>query len=123
MKTLIVLVSLLAVGTVSASTSTKNKKAAVKPTTSFLSKKNMSKTDAAKVNSTDKTAATPAQPQQQPSKSGLSTDVRFGDQAVGGKYQLPMEALSVVENEKSIDDLIGVRKNFQDRVARTKGMR
>lgn len=54
---------------------------------------------------------------------GLSTDVRFGDQAVGGKYQLPMEALSVVENEKSIDDLIGVRTNFQDRIARTKGMR
>ncbi|MBL7543335.1 MAG: hypothetical protein JNL11_05935 [Bdellovibrionaceae bacterium] len=55
--------------------------------------------------------------------SNLSTDVKFGDQAVSGKYQLPMEALSVVENEKSIDDLIGVRKNFRDRVARTKGMR
>lgn len=55
--------------------------------------------------------------------SALSTDVKFGDQSVGGKYQLPMEALSVVENEKSIDGLIGVRKNFRDRIARSKGMR
>ncbi len=55
--------------------------------------------------------------------SSLTTDAKFGDQAVGGKYQLPMEALSVVENEKSIDDLIGVRKNFRDRVQRSKGMR
>jgi hypothetical protein len=55
--------------------------------------------------------------------SKLSTDVKFDDQAVGGKYQLPMEALSVVENDKSIDSLIGVRKNFRDRIARTKGMR
>lgn len=54
---------------------------------------------------------------------GLSTNVRFGDQTVGGRYQLPMEALSVVENEKSIDDLIGVRKNFKDRITRSKGMR
>lgn len=55
--------------------------------------------------------------------SSLTTDAKFNDQAVGGKYQLPMEALSVVENEKAIDDLIGVRKNFQDRQDRTKGMR
>ena len=56
-------------------------------------------------------------------ESNLTTDASFSDQAVGGKYQLPMEALSVVENEKSIDDLIGVRKNFNDRILRTKGMR
>ncbi len=56
-------------------------------------------------------------------QSSLTTDAKFDDQAVGGKYQLPMEALSIVENEKSIDDLIGVRKNFRDRVQKTKGMR
>lgn len=56
-------------------------------------------------------------------KSNLTTDARFDDQAVAGKYQLPMEALSVVENEKAIDDLIGIRKNFRDRIARSKGMR
>lgn len=82
----------------------------------------MAKADISQVSTTDKAA--PAQPSKSGlATSGLSTDVRFGDQSVGGKYQIPMEALSVVENEKSIDDLIGVRKNFQDRVARTKGMR
>lgn len=55
--------------------------------------------------------------------STLSTDVRFDGQLVGGKIQSPMEALSVVENEKSIDDLIGVRKNFQDRNEKLKGLR
>jgi len=116
LKTNILLISiLLGLTTVSA-----------KEKTSYLSKnpKVMSKQTA-----TTKVAAKPAQDKAttaQPSAkqpSALSTDVHFGDQSVGGKYQLPMEALSVVENEKSIDDLIGVRKNFRDRVARTKGMR
>lgn len=53
----------------------------------------------------------------------LSTNIDFNDQLVGGKYQSPMEALSVVEDEKSIDDLIGVRKNFHDREERSKAMR
>lgn len=53
----------------------------------------------------------------------LSTDVRFDGQVVGGKIQNPLEALSVVENEKSIDDLIGVRKNFFDRSEKSKGLR
>lgn len=53
----------------------------------------------------------------------LSTQVDFNDQVVGGKYQSPMEALSVVEDEKSIDDLIGVRKNFNDREQRSRSMR
>lgn len=56
-------------------------------------------------------------------KSNLSTNIDFNDQTVGGKYQSPMEALSVVEDEKSIDDLIGVRKNFHDREDRAKSMR
>ena len=53
----------------------------------------------------------------------LSTDVKFDGQMVGGKIQSPFESLTVVENEKSIDDLIGVRKNFSDRSAKSKGMR
>ncbi|MBL7556158.1 MAG: hypothetical protein JNM24_10075 [Bdellovibrionaceae bacterium] len=96
-----------------------------KEKTSYLSKnpKSMSKQTATKAAAkTDQEIATTGQPSPK-QHSALSTDVRFGDQSVGGKYQLPMEALSVVENEKSIDDLIGVRKNFRDRVARTKGMR
>jgi hypothetical protein len=53
----------------------------------------------------------------------LSTDVKFDGQTVGGKIQSPFESLTVVENEKSIDDLIGVRKNFADRIQKSKGMR
>lgn len=68
-----------------------------------------------------KTTAAPAADARTQGK--LSTNVDFNDQLVGGKYQSPMEALSVVEDEKSIDDLIGVRKNFQDREERAKAMR
>lgn len=106
MKTPVILVSIL-LGTLSLSAKDK----AVKT--------NSKAKIAAKAQNTAATKSTPIAK----TATGLSTDVRFGDQSVGGKYQLPMEALSVVENEKSIDDLIGVRKNFQDRVARTKGMR
>ena len=53
----------------------------------------------------------------------LSTDVKFDGQLVGGQIQSPFETLTVVENEKSIDDLIGVRKNFSDRDDKSKGMR
>jgi hypothetical protein len=121
---LVSLVFVLVSGTVSASSANKKKatkaSAKAKPKVSFLSK---NKTVTTASSQSSKTALSAEAAPAQPSKSGLSTDVRFGDQSVGGKYQLPMEALSVVENEKSIDDLIGVRKNFQDRVTRTKGMR
>ncbi len=53
----------------------------------------------------------------------LSTDVKFDGQLVGGQIQTPFESLTVVENEKSIDDLIGVRQNFSDRNEKSKGMR
>lgn len=62
-------------------------------------------------------------PASQGQKPKLSTDIRFDGQVVGGKLQNPLEALSVVENEKSIDDLIGVRKNFRDRSEKAKGLR
>lgn len=56
-------------------------------------------------------------------KGRLSTDVRFEDQMVNGKYQNAFEAVSTVENEKDLDDLIGVRKSFKDRLKKTEGMR
>lgn len=62
-------------------------------------------------------------PAKSKARTKLSTDVRFDNHTVGGKIQSPLEALSVVENEKKIDDLIGVRKNFNDRRQRAKGMR
>lgn len=55
--------------------------------------------------------------------SKLSTDIKFDGQLVGGKIQSPFEALTVVENEKGIDDLIGVRTQFADRSQKSKGMR
>lgn len=55
--------------------------------------------------------------------SQLSTDVRFDGQLVGGKIQSPFESLTVVENEKTIDDLIGMRANFSDRIVKSQGMR
>jgi hypothetical protein len=55
--------------------------------------------------------------------SSLTTDAKFDGTTVGGKIQAPLEALSVVENEKDIDDLIGVRKDFRDRSDKAKGLR
>ena len=55
--------------------------------------------------------------------ANLSTDIKFDGQLVGGKIQNPFETLAVVENEKNIDDLIGVRTQFSDRSKKAKGMR
>lgn len=51
-------------------------------------------------------------------KPKLSTEVDFNDRLVGGKYQYASEAITTVENDKILDDLIGVRKHFNDRVQR-----
>lgn len=57
------------------------------------------------------------------SSSQLSTDIKFDGHQVGGKIQAPFEALAEVENEKSIDQLIQVRQNFDDRRTKAKLMR
>lgn len=62
-----------------------------------------------------KRAATP----KKQAKSDLQTDVRFDGSAVHGQYQVPEEALAKVENEKGLDDLLGVRKHFKDRLLET----
>jgi hypothetical protein len=49
----------------------------------------------------------------------LSTNVNFEDLLVDGKYQYPSEATTTVENEKDLDDLIGARKHFRDRLGRS----
>lgn len=53
----------------------------------------------------------------------LSTSVDFNDRTVGGKYMFSTEAITTVENDKSLEDLIGVRKNFKDRVERSESLR
>jgi hypothetical protein len=56
-------------------------------------------------------------------KKSLSTSVDFSDRTVGGKYMFSTEAITTVENDKSLDDLIGVRKNFKDRIERSESLR
>ncbi len=56
-------------------------------------------------------------------KSKLSTDIKFDGQSVGGQVQAPFETLTEVENEKLIDQLIGVRKNFNDRTKKSNQLR
>lgn len=53
----------------------------------------------------------------------LKQDIAFDNHAVGGKYQVPMESMTVIEDEKTLDDLIGVRQNFRDRLQSSKELR
>ncbi len=51
-----------------------------------------------------------------PASDALSTDVKFDDSTLHGQYQTPDEALAKVENEKSLQNLLGVRKHYKDRL-------
>jgi hypothetical protein len=48
--------------------------------------------------------------------SKLKKNISFHGHTISGKFQLPFESTTTIEDEKSLDDLIGVRKNFQDRI-------
>ncbi len=63
-----------------------------------------------------------AAPKKQAQKK-LSTNVDFEDRTVKGKYMFSTEAITTVESDKALDDLIGVRKNFSDRIERSKTLR
>ena len=54
-------------------------------------------------------------------KGDLQTDVRFDDSVLHGQYQVPEEALAKVENEKVLNDLLGIRKHFKDRLLESAG--
>jgi hypothetical protein len=49
-------------------------------------------------------------------KSNLSTDIVFDGSTVHGKYQYSDEAMATVENEKILNSLLGVRRDFRDRI-------
>ena len=51
--------------------------------------------------------------------SSLRTDFTFTASDVGGKYQTPGEAISTVENEKALMDLIEPRQEFKDRLRKS----
>lgn len=46
----------------------------------------------------------------------LSTSMSFSGSRVGGQYQVPGEATARVENEKPIEELLGLRTQFRDRM-------
>ena len=46
----------------------------------------------------------------------LSTTMQFSGSRVGGQYQIPSEATAKIENEKPIEELLGLRTQFRDRM-------
>lgn len=46
----------------------------------------------------------------------LSTSMTFSGSRVGGQYQVPGEGTARVENEKPIEELLGLRTQFRDRM-------
>lgn len=53
------------------------------------------------------------------SKKANRTDISFEDLLVQGKYHFSDEAVVTVENDKVLDALLGVRKDFKDRIRRS----
>lgn len=63
---------------------------------------------------TDNTASKGQQAQPAPDKK--STDMSFDELLVQGKYHFTGEAVTTVEQDKVLDGLLQVRKDFKDRI-------
>lgn len=50
-------------------------------------------------------------------KGRLSTSMSFAGSSVNGQYQMPAEATVKIENEKPLEELLGLRTQFRDRIA------
>ncbi len=50
-------------------------------------------------------------------KQKLSRNLSFSGSAVDGKYHSAGESIANVESEKSLSALMGIRKNFRDRLS------
>lgn len=50
-----------------------------------------------------------------PKKKNLHTEMKFRDQLVNGKFQLPGDSSVEVENEKPVFNLLQIRTDFKDR--------
>lgn len=48
-------------------------------------------------------------------KSQLGTSFSFDAASVRGKYQMAGQGIAMVEDEKVLDDLLGLRRSFKDR--------
>lgn len=57
--------------------------------------------------------------QAKPKKETSSTDISFEDLLVKGKYHFSDEAVVTVEQDKVLDALLGIRKDFKDRMKRS----
>jgi hypothetical protein len=49
-------------------------------------------------------------------RAKLSTTMSFSGARVDGQYMLPSEATAKIENEKPIEELLGLRVQFRDRM-------
>ncbi len=54
-----------------------------------------------------------------PESKKLDTNVSFDDLLIQGKYQFSDESVITVEQDKVLDSLLGVRKDFKDRIYRS----
>ena len=50
-------------------------------------------------------------------KGRLSTTMAFSGSRVKGQYQVPAEATARIENEKPLEELMGLRTQFRDRIS------
>ncbi len=50
----------------------------------------------------------------------LGTSFSFDAASVRGKYQMAGQGIAAVEDEKVLDDLLGLRRSFKDREAQEK---
>ncbi|MEZ4872067.1 MAG: hypothetical protein R2827_07450 [Bdellovibrionales bacterium] len=57
-----------------------------------------------------------AAPSKNSQKPELSTEMNFNGLNINGKYNSPGETSIVVEEEKSLNNLISIRKQFKDRI-------
>jgi hypothetical protein len=53
-------------------------------------------------------------------KSQLGTSFRFDGSSLRGKYQSSLSTTATVENDKYLDDLLGGRSHFEDRIQQDK---
>ncbi len=73
---------------------------------------------AAPETATDKASGKSQQSQPAPNKNSdkKSTDMSFDELLVQGKYHFTGEAVTTVEQDKVLDGLLQVRKDFKDRI-------
>jgi hypothetical protein len=62
-------------------------------------------------------APTKSSPKNPTNTAGTTTEHNFEDMLVQGKFHFSDEAVTTVEEDKVLDSLIGVRKDFKDRLS------